>query len=172
VPEHHAAPDPRGSDGLRVRQVPGEVASVVERLTRGLRARGVEVFATIDHAAGARAAGLALGDEVLVVLGDPVVGTPLMQADPRCGLDLPLRVLVWSEGGVTWLAFEDPGVLAERYSLASEQPTLGRMRGLLEGLATELGQVAVGAGRRADQGTGQGLRRGRRVDEGTTLEGV
>lgn len=147
MPDQHTTPDPRGSDALRVRQVPGEVASVVERLTRGLEARGVEVFATIDHAAGARAAGLALGDEVLVVLGDPVVGTPLMQADPRCGLDLPLRVLIWSDRGATRLAFEDPAVLAERYSVASEQPTLGRMRGLLEGLAAELGSVdSSGAG--------------------------
>ena len=125
-------------DTLRVHEVPGEVALVVERLTRSLRSRGVQVFATVDHAAGARAAGLELDDEVLVVLGDPAVGTPLLQADPRCGLDLPLRVLVWSDGGATWLAYEDPAALAERYAVGSGQPTLDRMRGLLEGLADEL----------------------------------
>jgi len=111
----------------------------VERLTRALRRRGVELFATVDHAAGARAAGLELDDEVLLVLGDPAVGTPLMRADPRCGLDLPLRVLVWSDGAATWLAFQDPALLAERYAVGSGRPTLDRMRGLLEGLADELG---------------------------------
>jgi uncharacterized protein (DUF302 family) len=119
------------------------VAAVVERLIRGLQARGVQLFAVIDHAAGARTAGLALGDEVLVVLGDPAVGTSLMQADPRCGLDLPLRVLVWSDGGATWLAFQDPDLLAERYAVAAEQPTLDGMRGLLEGLAAELSSPAT-----------------------------
>jgi uncharacterized protein (DUF302 family) len=141
VPDHHVGPGASVSSGLRVHEVPGDVASVVDRLTRGLQAREVEVFAIIDHAAAARAVGLPLGDEVLVVLGDPVVGTPLMQADPRCGLDLPLRVLVWSDGGSTALAFQDPAVLAERYTVASERPTLDRMRGLLEGLAAELGAV-------------------------------
>ncbi|WP_448639336.1 DUF302 domain-containing protein [Geodermatophilus sp. URMC 63] len=139
MPDHRAATEFPASDGLRVRAVPGEVASVVERLTRALRRRGVELFATIDHAAGARAAGLDLDDEVLLVLGDPAVGTPLMQADPRCGLDLPLRVLVWSDGAVTWLAFQDPALLAERYAVGSGRPTVDRMRGLLEGLADELG---------------------------------
>ena len=101
------------SDQLQVSEVPGDVASVVDRLTAGLRDRGVEVFATIDHAAGARAAGLDLADEVLLVFGDPAVGTALMQADPRAGVDLPLRVLVWSQDGVTRLAYQDPAVLAE-----------------------------------------------------------
>jgi uncharacterized protein (DUF302 family) len=56
------------------------------------------LFARIDHAAGARAVGLALGDEVVLVFGNPQAGTPLMQADPLVGLDLPLRVLVCERG--------------------------------------------------------------------------
>ena len=128
------------SEELRVSEVPGDVASVVDRLTAGLRARGVEVFATIDHAAGARRAGLQLADEVLLVFGSPAVGTALMQADPRCGLDLPLRVLVWSQDGVTRLAYEDPARLADRYALGSEQATLGKLAGLLEQLVVEAGR--------------------------------
>ena len=128
------------SDQLQVSEVPGDVASVVGRLTAGLRDRGVEVFATIDHAAGARAAGLDLPDEVLLVFGNPAVGTALMQADPRSGVDLPLRMLVWSQGGATRLAYQDPAVLADRYEVGSEQATLDRLRGLLEQLVAEAGR--------------------------------
>ncbi len=128
------------SDQLQVSEVPGDVASVVDRLTAGLRDRGVEVFATIDHAAGARAAGLDLPDEVLLVFGNPAVGTALMQADPRSGVDLPLRMLVWSQDGATRLAYQDPAVLADRYEVGSEQGTLDRLRGLLEPLVAEVGR--------------------------------
>ncbi|WP_448618560.1 DUF302 domain-containing protein [Geodermatophilus sp. URMC 65] len=128
------------SDQLRVSEVPGDVASVVDRLIGGLRVRGVEVFAIIDHAAGARAAGLDLADEVLLVFGNPAVGTALMQADPRSGVDLPLRMLVWSQDGRTRLAYQDPAVLADRYEVGSEQATLGKLRGLLEQLVAEAGR--------------------------------
>jgi uncharacterized protein (DUF302 family) len=128
------------SEQLQVSEVPGDVASVVARLTSGLRARQVEVFATIDHAAGARRAGLELADEVLLVFGNPAVGTALMQADPRCGIDLPLRVLVWSQDGVTRVAHEDPTRLADRYAVASEQAVLGKLAALLEQLVAEAGR--------------------------------
>ncbi len=128
------------SEDLQVSEAPGDVASVVDRLTAGLRARGVEVFATIDHAAGARRAGLELADEVLLVFGNPAVGTVLMQADPRCGFDLPLRVLVWSQDGATRLAYQDPARLADRYAVSSEQPTLGKLGGMLEQLVAEVGR--------------------------------
>ncbi len=128
------------SDTLRVSEVPGDVSSVVDLLIAALRDRGVEVFATVDHGAGARASGLELADEVLLVFGNPAVGTALMQADPRSGLDLPLRLLVWSQDGVTRVAYHDPGELAERYAVGSEQVTLGKLRGLLEGLVSEAGR--------------------------------
>ena len=125
---------------LRISEVPGDVASVVDQLTAALRARGIEIFATVDHAAGARAAGLELADEVLLVFGNPAVGTALMQADPRCGLDLPLRMLVWSQDGTTRVAHHDPGGLAAGYALSGEGATLEKLRGLLEQLAAEAGQ--------------------------------
>jgi len=127
------------TDDLIVSEVPQDVASTVELLTSALRARGVTVFGTIDHAAGARAAGLRLEDEVLLVFGSPAVGTALMVADPRVGIDLPLRMLVWSRDGVTRVGYQDPHTLADRYALADEIATLGVLRGLLEQLATEVG---------------------------------
>ena len=128
-------------DELRVSDVPGDVAPVVDRLTAGLRDRGVGVFATIDHAAGARAAGLDLADGVLLVFGNPAVGTALMQADPRSGVDLPLRMLVWSQDGTTRLAHQDPTGLADRYEVGSEQASPSELRGLLEHLVAEAARL-------------------------------
>jgi uncharacterized protein (DUF302 family) len=123
---------------LLVSQVHGEVAAVVAQLTAALHSRGVTLFATVDHAGGAREAGLDLADEVLLVFGNPAVGTALLQADARVGLDLPLRMLIWSDAGTTRVAYQDPAALADRYAVGGEQPTLGKLRGLLEQLVAEL----------------------------------
>src|SRR3954467_1643555 len=67
------------SAGLVEATAPSDVATAVARLTAALDDRGITVFATIDHAAGARAVGLELADEVVVVFGSPAGGTPVMQ---------------------------------------------------------------------------------------------
>ncbi len=74
------------------------------------------------------------------MFGNPAIGTALMQADPRAGMDLPLRMLVWSQDGRTRLAYQDPAVLADRYEVGSEQATLGKLRGLLEQLVAVAGR--------------------------------
>lgn len=99
------------------------MTSTVELLTAALQARGITLFATVDHAAGARGAGLELEDEVLLLFGNPAVGTALMVADPRTGIDLPLRMLVWNRDGVTRVAYQDPRTLADRYALDGETGT-------------------------------------------------
>ena len=126
------------SGGLVIRRSAHDVASTVELLTAALDRLGVTVFATIDHAAGARQAGLALDDEVLLVFGSPAVGTELMQADPRAGLDLPLRMLIWSQAGTTNIAFRDPRGMADDHDLAAHVEVLGNLGGLLERLAAEV----------------------------------
>ena len=78
-----------------------------------------------------------LGDEVVVVFGNPRAGTPLMQADPRVGIELPLRVLVWDQGGQTFVGYSDPRDLADRYNLTSQAATLDAMASLLSALADE-----------------------------------
>ncbi len=122
---------------LTVVPAPFDVPTTVARLRTALDERGIEVFAVVDHAAGARAAGLALADEVMILFGNPAVGTALMHADPRAGLDLPLRMLVWSADGATSVGFRNPRWLAEYYDVASAGDVLDRLNGLLATLAAE-----------------------------------
>jgi uncharacterized protein (DUF302 family) len=96
------------------------------------------VFARIDHAGAAREAGLELADEQVVVFGNPRAGTPLMQSDPRIGVELPLRILVWADADGAMLGYRDPRELGGAYDVAAEQqPILEQMAGLLGELADE-----------------------------------
>ena len=115
-----------------------DVSTTVELLTTAVRRRDIPLFATIDHGGGARAAGLKLPDEVLLILGNPAVGTALMQADPRSGIDLPLRILVWSHDGETRVAFRDPRAMVDDFALADQAETLRKLRHLLGELVDEV----------------------------------
>src|SRR5216684_7281579 len=88
----------------------------MDRLEAEVRTKGMTVFARIDHAAGAAAAGLALRPTEVLIFGNAKAGTPLMQAVQTIGLDLPLRALVWQDAsGKTWLSYNDPAWLAQRH---------------------------------------------------------
>lgn len=116
---------------------PHSVADTVERILAALARRDIEVFARIDHAAGARAAGLELPDEEVVVFGDPRVGTGLMQSDPQVGYELPLRLLVWDAAGQTTVGYRPPTELAGDYALAGRSAVLEGMTGLLAQIVAE-----------------------------------
>ncbi|WP_322865382.1 DUF302 domain-containing protein [Aquicoccus sp. G2-2] len=98
-----------------------DVASTMDRLEAAVTEAGANVFARVDHAAGAKKVGMTLPPEQLLVFGNPKLGTPAMQADPLAGLYLPLRVLVYQDAsGQTWLAYEDPGAMLGTLSGVSE----------------------------------------------------
>ena len=102
------------------RRSPWEVDETVARLVGVLEARGVKVFAVIDHSGEARAAGLELRETKVVVFGNPAAGTPVMAAVPLVALDLPLKVLVWASDDGTRVDYLAPDELAARYDLPAE----------------------------------------------------
>ncbi|HEY6746898.1 MAG TPA: DUF302 domain-containing protein [Mycobacteriales bacterium] len=115
-----------------------DVPTTVRMLTASLQRRGIRLFAAIDHGAGARDAGLELPDEVVLVFGNPAAGTPLMQADPRAGIDLPLRILVWLDGGRTLVAYRDPRDMTADFSLQARSDTLAALHNVLDQLVSEV----------------------------------
>jgi uncharacterized protein (DUF302 family) len=122
---------------LTVSDSPHSVAETIDRLLRALERRKVQVFARIDHAAGARDAGLELADEQLLIFGDPRVGTVLMQRDRAIGYELPLRVLAWEQAGQTKVGYRRPSELADDYAVADRSEVLERMDSLLGQLVAE-----------------------------------
>jgi uncharacterized protein (DUF302 family) len=96
-------------------------ADTMNRLEAAVRAKGMTVFAHIDHAAGAAAVGMSLRPTDLLIFGNAKGGTPLMQLDQTIGIDLPLKALVWQDAsGKTWLSYDDPSWITKRHSLGAE----------------------------------------------------
>ena len=116
---------------------PHSVPETIDRVVSALERRDIRVFARVDHGKGARAAGLELADEELLIFGDPRVGTLLMQGDPRIGYELPLRLLAWDDAGQTIVAYRRPTDLAAEYALSDQAGVLERMSGLFEQLVAE-----------------------------------
>jgi uncharacterized protein (DUF302 family) len=106
--------------GVVTKVSPWSPDDTVSRLSAVAAARGMKVFAVIDHSGEARQIGLELRDTKLVIFGSPEVGTPVMEAAPLSALDLPLRVLVWADGHQTKVSYTAPAALAARYGLNPE----------------------------------------------------
>ncbi len=112
----------------------------MDRLETEVRAKGLTVFARIDHAAGAAAAGLPLSPTELLIFGNAKGGTPLMEANQASGIDLPLKALVYQDAaGKVWLAFNDPHWIATRHGLD------GAVTADVDKLAKALTALAAGA---------------------------
>jgi uncharacterized protein (DUF302 family) len=122
-----------------------DFAATTRILSEAIGRRGLTVFARIDHAAAARAVGLELADEEVVLFGNPRSGTPLMQGDPRIGIELPLRMLVWRQADEVLLGYCDPRELSNVYDVAGRESTLDQMATLLADLAAEAAGLARGA---------------------------
>jgi uncharacterized protein (DUF302 family) len=115
------------TDGLTTIQSSFGPQDTVRRLGAAVKAKGMTIFARIDHAAGAEEVGLALRPTELLIFGNAKGGTPLMQSDQTMGIDLPLRALVWQDAaGNTWLSYNDPSWLAQRHGLGAEAATTVR----------------------------------------------
>ena len=108
----------------------------MERLEAAVKAKGLTVFARIDHAGGASAAGLSLRPTEVLIFGNANGGTPLMQAVQTIGIDLPLKALVWQDAsGETWFSWNDPAWLAARHGVSGVEAVVGKLAGLLDDLA-------------------------------------
>jgi uncharacterized protein (DUF302 family) len=131
--------------GLVIVESTFDVPTTADRLAEAAKARGLTLFARIDHAAGAEKAGMELPPTELLIFGTAKVGTPLMQCDRRVGIDLPLKVLVWSEqDGQVLLGYNSPDWLAERHGLGDCAAVLAKIETALATLAAEAAGASGG----------------------------
>ena len=111
-----AASTAHAADGLIVLKSNHPIKETVARLEKALDEKGMTVFAKIDHAAGAQKAGMVLDPAVLVVFGNPKVGTKLMQCSRTVAIDMPQKALIWEDdNGQTWYGYNDPRYLMKRH---------------------------------------------------------
>lgn len=146
VPDNAQHENPASSDANEASSVKGTSDFLVERtsaysfeetvakLREGIAARPLTLFAEIDHAQGAAKADLDLAPSTLFIFGNPKGGTPLMAQEPRMGIALPLKVLVFETEGQVIVAHQDMALLASQYGLDPEAQPIPNIAQMLEGL--------------------------------------
>lgn len=111
------------------------VEQTVEKLKGILQAKGVTLFAPVDHSGEAEKVGMQMLPTKLLIFGSPKSGTALMLAVPTIAIDLPLKILIWEDThGKVWVTYNSPADLQERYSLP---PELMQTIAAVETLATK-----------------------------------
>jgi uncharacterized protein (DUF302 family) len=111
------------------------VDQTVERLKGILQAKGVTLFALVDHSGEAEKVGMKMPPTKLLIFGSPKAGTPLMLAAPSIAIDLPLKILIWEDAhGKVWVTYNSPVYLQERHGLPSD---LLQNIAVVEALATK-----------------------------------
>lgn len=131
----HAA---QAADGLISVKSRYSVAQTIDRFEQAAKARDLNVFARIDHAAGAQKIGRDLRPTVLLIFGSPQAGTPLLECAQSIGIDLPLKALAWQdESGQVWLSYNDPTYLEKRHGIAQCGEFAKKIGANLQGLARQ-----------------------------------
>jgi uncharacterized protein (DUF302 family) len=110
----------RNEPGVTSKISPRSVADTVARMKELLAEKHVKLFAVIDQTAAAREVGMQLRETTLMIFGSPAAGTPVMDAVPLSGLDLPLKVMIWADAGQTMVSYTAPDALAARHHLSPE----------------------------------------------------
>lgn len=112
------------------------VDETVARLEETLRAKGLRLFALVDHSGEAQKVGLTMAPTRLLIFGSPAAGTPVMIAAPSAAIDLPLKLLVWEDpAGVAWISWNSAAYLQQRHGVP---PALAKVLGAPEALAADL----------------------------------
>lgn len=132
-----AAPVAHADQLMAVKESSHSVAKTLDRLTAIMQKKGITIFARVNHAAGAKKAGLELKPTELLIFGNPKLGTPLMQANRKIGVDLPLKALAWEDdSGKVWLGYTLPSALKERHAVTGRDEVFMKMTGALDKLTT------------------------------------
>ena len=111
------------SKDLGIVNVPSNhsVDETVEKLKKMLDAKGITLFALVDHSGEAEKAGMKMHLTKLLIFGSPKGGTPVMLAAPSIALDLPLKLLVWEDiSGKVWVSYNSPAYLQQRHDFPDE----------------------------------------------------
>lgn len=117
---------------LRTAKSDFDFATTLQRLIAAIEASPASIALELDHSANAAKVPLDLRPTTLLVFGNPNLGTPLMQAGPSVGIDLPLKMLVWeNESGTVFVTTNAPYFLRERHGLEGVGAQIDAARGAI-----------------------------------------
>jgi uncharacterized protein (DUF302 family) len=118
---HGANMSSSANNGLVSKKSNHSVDETVDKLQSILQAKGVKLFAVVDHSGEAEKAGLTMPPTKLLIFGNPKAGTPLMLASPSAAIDLPLKILVYQDkDGAVWICYNSAEYLAQRHNLPQD----------------------------------------------------
>jgi uncharacterized protein (DUF302 family) len=124
---------------LMVRESQNSVKDTIDKLAAAAEAKGARVVARVDHAKGAAAVGTPIKPSEVLIFGNPKLGTPPMLANPRVGLDLPLKVLAYEDAaGKVWVVYPKASSMQARYRLKGkdQDANFKAISDALDGLTT------------------------------------
>ena len=126
-----ALPVVHAADGLIASKSKYSVKETMDKFEAVAKSKGMNIFARINHAAGAKKVGQELRPTELLIFGNPKGGTPLMKCSQSFAIDLPLKALAWQdESGQVWLGVNDIEKLAARHK-ASDCPPVAKIKGAM-----------------------------------------
>ncbi|MGB3625600.1 MAG: DUF302 domain-containing protein [Henriciella sp.] len=109
----------------------------VSRLRAALQSRPVEIFAEVDHAKGAAEAGMTLPPSTLFIFGNPQAGTPIMQANPALGIELPMKILVLETDSGVYVIRQDISAILRQYQVSPDDTPAAKVEDTLNGIVME-----------------------------------
>lgn len=122
------------ADGLIAVKSPHSVKATMDRFETVAKEKGLNIFARVDHAAGAAKVGKTLRPTEVLIFGNPQGGTPFMECAQSAAIDLPLKALVWQDASAqVWVGYNDPAWLAKRHG-ADTCAVVPNLTKALEGL--------------------------------------
>jgi uncharacterized protein (DUF302 family) len=126
------------SDMLTIVESKFSVKETADRLAAAIEVKGLKVAARIDHAAGAKAAGLEMPPTEVLMFGNPKLGTPLMMANPQIAIELPMKMVIWQDqAGKVQLGYTAPDSLKDRYAITGKDEAFTAMSGALAAFAKQ-----------------------------------
>lgn len=120
-----------GPDDWIVKDSPHDVVTTADNLEAAIEGSPAKLVTRVDHQRSAEAAGLEMPGATVLIFGNPEIGTPLMNADPRVAYDLPARVLIWDDEGQTKIGYMDPDELEDMYDLDAAEESLEKLAGAM-----------------------------------------
>jgi len=121
-------------------QSPYTFTQTIERLQEILKSKGITVFATIDHQAAAKAVGEKLAPATVLIVGNPKIGTALMQENPRFAIELPLKILIYEENKTVNIRYEKIAAMGEKYHIKQNFATAEKIDSAMQ----QLIKLAIG----------------------------